>query len=817
MNKVKYMRFTRLSTLLVICVILLLSGCNLPNRASATEEPSEFITPVPTESILISNQASEATLLPTPTSLPSPTARPEPTPLAGGGATVYFLSDRDNQPNHFDIYAMDLTTRGISRITTNELQKHNLVVSPDGHWGAFVTGDFEAELIFTVDLTQTNPEPVLVTPDMPNSHFPIWSPDSQRLAFEHGHQLGQSTIYTVNPDGSDLKQISNTEDFNIQPVWSPDSQQIGYTKYPNEGMFAGAPSLGYSQAYIANADGSSQKPIGDFEGYREISPHWAFDGENILFMAETTGGLLLSGLFQTDPRGTVTEMLVEGSEQNWYYDTYYVVHSPAGNRMAILAFASFIGNWGVNYKALYSMRPDGSDLVLVHEFLAPDEAVFDSTATSRISIPSWTPDGTSMIVDDNQNLFLVNISTGERTQLTETGRNLSPMIIYDPVTANVEQAVTEVAEATQSDSYPPLDIQGSGVIAYVSDQANPKDYTDTDNEIYIYSLESGETRRVTRNLENEKSLVWSPDGNLLAYIGGEGDQTHLFVLDYEAFLNFGTGPAQITNLPGRVTFPAWSPDSAQFAFVHQPDLETLNSHLFTMSVDGSNLIDRSLAPGIYEMPRWSPSGSQLSFSYSEVQTFQSAPLINKPISFILDLVNNTSSQIPQDEGHSVYGPTWTPDGAATFYWKLSELENDKLAVLNVETGEEFILGTDFPYGGDRWLPMWSPDGNQLAFTLTAWEALSNDYSSSGLYLFSLIGSNEPNLAAQADWFEYGVGIQSQSWSPDGDWLAITGTDVPEGKLGIYLVDTDGNNLRRISDASNNAHSPAWGPVEIFVP
>ncbi len=817
MNKRKYMRFTRLSTLFVICVILLLSGCNLPNRASITETPVESIALVPTEAILISNQALEATLSPTPTSLPSPTALPEPTPLAGGGATVYFLSDRDNQPDHFDVYAMDLISKEISRITTSELQKHNLVVSPDGRWGAFVTGDFEAELIYTVNLAQSNPEPALVTPDMQNSHFPIWSPDSQRLAFEHGHQVGQSTIYTVNPDGSDLKQISNTEDFNIQPIWSPDSQQIGYTKYPNEGLFSGAPLLGYSQAYIANADGSNQKPIGDIEGYREISPHWAFDGENILFMAETTGELLLSGLFQTDPRGTAPEMLVEGSEQNWFYDTYYVVHSPAGNRMAILTFASFIGNWGVNYQALYTMRPDGSDLVFVHEFLAPDEAVFDSAATSRITIPSWTPDGTSMIVDDNQNLFLVNISTGERTQLTETGRNLSPMIIYDPVIANVEQAGTEVVEAAQSESYSPLDIQGSGVIAFVSDQANPKEYTDTDNEIYIYALQNGETRRATYNLENEKSLVWSPDGRFLAYIGGEGDQTHLFVLDYEAFLNFGTRPAQITNLPGRVMFPAWSPDSAQFAFVHQPDLAALNSHLFTMNVDGSNLIDRSFAPGIYEMPRWSPSGSQLSFSYADVQTFQGAPLINNPSSFILNLANNTPNQMPQDEGHSVYGPIWTSDGSATFYWKLSEMENDKLAVLNVATGEEFILGTEFSYGGDRWLSAWSPDGNHLAFVLTAWEALSNEYSSSGLYLFSLMGSNEPNLAAQADWFEYGVGVQSPSWSPNGDWLAFTGTDVPEGKLGVYVVDADGNNLRRISDAFNHAHSPAWGPVDMRAP
>ena len=189
----------------IVGALLYLTAFNLPTESTSIEALADSTNSATTESKIETSRKGDESAAPAPNVDSLSTAAQEPTLQTSGDSVVFFLSDRDNNPNHFDIYVMDLDTKEIRRITTSEIPKHNLVVSPDGHWGAFVTGDFDKELIYTVDLTQTNPEPVLVTDGMPNSHFPIWSPDSQRLAFEHGHALCCSTPRFF-PSGEDLQR-----------------------------------------------------------------------------------------------------------------------------------------------------------------------------------------------------------------------------------------------------------------------------------------------------------------------------------------------------------------------------------------------------------------------------------------------------------------------------------------------------------------------------------------------------------------------------------------------------------------------------------
>ena len=79
-------------------------------------------------------------------------------------------------------------------------------------------------------------------------------------------------IYTVNGDGSDLKQVSH----GIDPAWSPDGTQITFARWDNT-----APGL-----YIANADGSNEQVLYTTPFIR--SPRWSPDGKYIAFTEEKT-------------------------------------------------------------------------------------------------------------------------------------------------------------------------------------------------------------------------------------------------------------------------------------------------------------------------------------------------------------------------------------------------------------------------------------------------------------------------------------------------------------------------------------------------
>ncbi len=81
-----------------------------------------------------------------------------------------------------------------------------------------------------------------------------WSPDGQKLLFSSNRQENSSQIYSINIDGSDLQQLTNTKPpsglviGNTAPVWSPDGQRIAFTSSRD----------GQSDIYVMNADGTNQ-------------------------------------------------------------------------------------------------------------------------------------------------------------------------------------------------------------------------------------------------------------------------------------------------------------------------------------------------------------------------------------------------------------------------------------------------------------------------------------------------------------------------------------------------------------------------------
>jgi Tol biopolymer transport system component len=90
-----------------------------------------------------------------------------------------------------------------------------------------------------------------------------WSPDGQEVISE----TTQGRLFVVHPDGSGLSMIrlqtGTTRYFAFEPSWSPDGTQIVF------GMFIN----GQEDLYTANADGSNVKQVTDTPDF-EIGPDW---------------------------------------------------------------------------------------------------------------------------------------------------------------------------------------------------------------------------------------------------------------------------------------------------------------------------------------------------------------------------------------------------------------------------------------------------------------------------------------------------------------------------------------------------------------
>ncbi|HEY0972738.1 MAG TPA: hypothetical protein VGE02_17340 [Gemmatimonadales bacterium] len=119
----------------------------------------------------------------------------------------------------------------------------------------------------------------------------ILSPDGKKIVFT-SLKDGDLDIYTMNVDGTDVRRLTNTPGYDGGPWWSPDGTKIVYrAHHPSDSTELAEyqdllkqkmirPSK--VELFVMNADGSDQRQITRLGG-ANFGPTWTPDGGRILF------------------------------------------------------------------------------------------------------------------------------------------------------------------------------------------------------------------------------------------------------------------------------------------------------------------------------------------------------------------------------------------------------------------------------------------------------------------------------------------------------------------------------------------------------
>lgn len=328
-----------------------------------------------------------------------------------------------------------------TNLTNNSAGDFEPMWSPDGKKIAFYSDRNPVEKckykILIMDADGSNQK------ELPNTDCdfrPVWSPDGKKLAFDSGRD-GNHEIYTINIDGTDLRRLTNSPNYDSSPRWSPDGKKIVY--------FSGSTEKDYgnSEIYIMNTDGTGKENLTIKEG-SDTYPFFSPDGKKIAFTSYRDGN---AEIYVMDADGSNQQRLTNNSARDdnarW---------SPDGKQIGF-------GTDRDGYYEVYVMDSDGQNKQNISQNPSNDVDI------------SWSPNGNQITFASkrtgNYEIFLMENPQDKKTvekaksgKIPVTSKSKEALEFYKKGFELENKLETDIAETAYKEA---IKLDSTFALAYI--------------------------------------------------------------------------------------------------------------------------------------------------------------------------------------------------------------------------------------------------------------------------------------------------------------------------------------------------------------
>ena len=286
----------------------------------------------------------------------------------------------------------------------------------------------------------------------------------------------------------------------------------------------------------------------------------------------------------------------------------------------------------------------------------------------------------------------------------------------------------------------------------------------SNREVFVMNADGSDNKQITKTGFAENEAVWIKGGTKIAFLCNESGSSQLWEMNPD-----GTDRKRLSDYDKDIEGFAFSPDEKKVLFISQvktvnstadkyPDLDkatgviitdlmykhwdewvTTAPHPFVADFDGESisnpvdvmegeLFESPMKPfGGIEQLAWNTTSDKIAYTSRKKTGKEYAISTNSDI-YVYDLNTKQTTNITEENKGYDTNPTYSPDGKSIAWLSMErdgyEADQNRLMVMNLETGEKTFVSKDFDSNVDSYC--WSADCKRIYFT-GVWHGESQVY------------------------------------------------------------------------------------------